>query len=53
MGIRITKGIKTSNWAAPQLSAPQITYAATDAWVCRELYLRFQKDGLLRSHVAG
>ena len=53
MGFRITKGIKTSNWAAPQLSAPQMTYAATDAWVCRELYLRFQKDGLLRGHVAG
>lgn len=49
MGVRITKGIKTSNWAAPQLSAQQITYAATDAWVCRELYLRFQTRGLLRS----
>ena len=47
MGIRITKGIKTSNWAAPNLSAPQIAYAATDAWVCRELHLRFQKQGLL------
>jgi ribonuclease D len=48
MGMRITKGIKTSNWAAPHLSTQQITYAATDAWVCRELYLRFQKEGLLR-----
>ena len=49
MGVRITKGIKTSNWAAPQLSAQQITYAATDAWVCRELYLRFQGLGMVRS----
>lgn len=48
MGVRITKGTKTSNWAAPHLSAQQITYAATDAWVCRELYLRFEKEGLLR-----
>jgi ribonuclease D len=48
MGIRITKGTKTSNWAAPHLTAQQITYAATDAWVCRELYLRFQSEGLLR-----
>ena len=49
LGIRIPKGAKTSNWAAAQLSAQQITYAATDAWVCRELYLRFQSLGLLRA----
>ncbi len=47
LGFRIPKGTKTSNWAAPQLSAAQITYAATDAWACRELYLRFQNLGLL------
>jgi ribonuclease D len=47
LGIRIPKGTKTSNWAAPQLSAQQITYAATDAWVCREVFLRFQSLGLL------
>jgi hypothetical protein len=48
LGLRIPKGTKTSNWAAPQLSAAQIAYAATDAWACRELYLRFQSLGLLR-----
>ena len=48
MGMRITKGTKTSNWAAAKLSTQQIVYAATDAWVCRELHLRFQKEGLLR-----
>ncbi len=48
LGFRIPKGTKTSNWAAPQLSAAQITYAATDAWACRELFLRFQGLGLLR-----
>jgi ribonuclease D len=47
LGTRIPKGTKTSNWAAPQLSPVQITYAATDAWACRELYLRFQSLGLL------
>ena len=46
LGLRILKGTKTSNWARPQLSAQQITYAATDAWACRELYLCFQKLGL-------
>jgi ribonuclease D len=47
LGFRIAKGTKTSNWAAQRLSAQQIAYAATDAWACRELYLRFQKLGLL------
>jgi hypothetical protein len=49
LGFRIPKGTKTSNWAARELSAQQITYAATDAWACRELYLRFQSLGLLRA----
>ncbi len=43
LGWRIPKGTKTSNWAAPRLSPQQITYAATDAWACRELYLCFKK----------
>jgi ribonuclease D len=47
LGYRIPKGNKTSNWAAKQLTGAQITYAATDAWVCRELYLRFAEMGLL------
>jgi ribonuclease D len=49
LGLRIPKGTKTSNWAARELSPAQIAYAATDAWACRELYLRFQSLGLLRS----
>ena len=47
LGFRIPKGNRTSNWAAPRLSPAQITYAATDAWACRELYLRFESLGLL------
>ncbi len=47
LGYRVPKGAKTTNWAAPRLSAQQITYAATDAWVCRELYLKFEALGLL------
>jgi ribonuclease D len=47
LGYRIPKGAKTTNWAAPRLSEAQIAYAATDAWVCRELYLRFETGGLL------
>ena len=43
LGTRIPKGAKTTNWAAPRLTPQQITYAATDAWACRELYLRFKQ----------
>jgi ribonuclease D len=49
LGFRIPKGTKTSNWAARELSSVQIAYAATDAWACRELYLRFESLGLLRA----
>jgi ribonuclease D len=47
LGFRIPKGTKTTNWAAKRLSAEQVTYAATDAWGCRELYLRFEALGML------
>jgi ribonuclease D len=46
LGFRIPKGTKTSNWARSQLTPQQITYAATDAWACRELYLKFRELGL-------
>lgn len=47
LGSRVTKGAQTTNWAAPRLTPQQISYAATDAWACRELYLRFEGLGLL------
>ena len=47
LDFRIPKGTKTSNWAAPRLTSQQITYAATDAWACRELYLCFERLGLI------
>ena len=40
LGFRISKGPKTSNWEREPLSEAQVTYAATDAWVGRELYLK-------------
>lgn len=46
LGFRIPKGTKTSNWARHTLTEQQIVYAATDAWACRELYLRFRELGL-------
>ena len=41
--IRIAKGAQTSNWARDVLTPKQIHYAATDAWVGRELYLAMEK----------
>lgn len=47
LGLRIPKGAKTTNWAARRLTPQQIVYAATDAWVCRQLYVRFEELGIL------
>lgn len=40
LGIRISKTQQLSNWEAEKLSDAQQAYAATDAWVCREMYLK-------------
>jgi ribonuclease D len=37
-GFRISKRAKISRWDAPELTKEQIAYAATDAWICREIY---------------
>jgi len=37
---------------ARTLRRARITYAATVAWACRELYLRFQSLGLLAAPAA-
>ena len=44
MGIRISKNQQLSNWEAERLSDAQALYAATDAWVCREMYLRLMRE---------
>lgn len=43
LGFRISKSAKTSNWASNDLTPSQIIYAATDAWVGRELYLEMRR----------
>ena len=42
LGGRVDKRAKLANWAAPRLTPAQIDYAATDAWICRELYLKLR-----------
>lgn len=44
LGFRIPKGAQTSNWARDVLTPTQIRYAATDAWVGRELYLKLRRE---------
>lgn len=46
LGFRISKSAQTSNWEADVLNEKQISYAATDAWVCLEIYHKLQ--GLLK-----
>lgn len=46
LGFRISKSASTSNWENEKLSHSQIIYAATDAWVGRELYMKLYKEPL-------
>jgi ribonuclease D len=45
LGFRISKQAQRSNWSRMTLSPSQISYAATDAWVSREIFLRLKEDG--------
>jgi ribonuclease D len=38
LGFRISKRQQVTDWEAEELSEAQQVYAATDAWVCREIY---------------
>ena len=40
LSCKISKNQQLSNWEAPELSEAQKMYAATDAWICREMYLK-------------
>ncbi len=44
LGFKISKSQQLSNWEAETLSEAQEKYAATDAWVCREMYLKLQQS---------
>ncbi len=42
LGRRVSKAQRLSNWEAVQLTPAQLRYAATDAWVCTEIYDRLK-----------
>ena len=44
LGMRISKAQQLSNWEADTLSDAQQAYAATDAWVCREMYKKLMRS---------
>lgn len=46
-GSKLSKKEQVSNWARSKLTDSQIKYAATDAWISRELYVLFLNIGLI------
>ena len=40
LGIRVSKSQQLSNWESSRLSDAQMRYAAIDAWVCRQMYVK-------------
>ena len=52
LGFRVSKKSQTSNWSQKTLTRAQIEYAATDAWVGRELYKKLEQlDASVQSRV--
>ena len=47
LDFRISKREQVSNWAKKELTESQLYYAATDAWLGREIYLRMNDLGLI------
>jgi ribonuclease D len=44
LGFRISKSAQTSNWEADKFDFKQLSYAATDAWVCLNIYRKLTGD---------
>lgn len=43
LGVGVSKAQRLSNWEARELTQAQMRYAATDAWICLEMYNKLQK----------
>ena len=44
LGYRISKSQQVTDWEAVNLTEAQQIYAATDAWVCREIYNNLRSE---------
>ena len=42
LNVRISKGQQLSNWENRELTPAQRQYAALDAWICREIYVKLK-----------
>lgn len=51
LGCRISKSQQTSNWEQDPLTHAQVLYAATDAWICREILSKMIDCGLYKSDI--
>lgn len=47
LGVRISKAQQTTNWEREVLTPQQLVYAATDAWVCLEIYKKLEDLGYI------
>ena len=47
---RVSKGAQVTNWSRKTLTEAQVVYAATDAWLSRRLYEKFDQLGFLNGH---
>lgn len=48
LGARISKSQQTSNWERDELSKSQVYYAATDAWVCLQIFEKLERWGYIQ-----
>ena len=46
-GVRISKKAQLTNWERPEFNSGQALYAATDAWICVEMYRFLESEKLL------
>ena len=44
LGVSVSKAQRLSNWEAKEYTPAQMRYAATDAWICLEMYNKLQKS---------
>lgn len=50
LGVRISKSAQRSNWEIDPLTDKQVRYAATDAWMSLQVYLKMEEMGLVAEY---
>ena len=51
LGFKISKRQQVTDWEADRLSEAQEIYAATDAWVCHQVYTKLVHDGVKTNRI--